>query len=100
MLGGALTLKRDAALGEDIVGMFMLFTFFIVSITEFFLVRQLSKLTGSKEPNRVSLPPPATMPKELHASQATQARGLPEAMPSVTENTTRTLEYSRNEPPR
>jgi len=30
MLGGALTLKRDAALGEDVVGMFMFFTFFIL----------------------------------------------------------------------
>lgn len=99
MLGGALTLKKDAALGEDVVGMFMFFTFFIVSITEFFLVRQLSKLIGSPQPKpkRVSPPPPATMPNELRAAQA---RSLPAAMPSVTENTTRTLEYSRNEPPR
>jgi predicted nucleic acid-binding Zn ribbon protein len=96
MLGGALTLKKDAALGEDVVGIFMFFTFFIVCITEFFLVRQLSKLTSTTEPKRVS-PPPATMQNELRPAQA---RGLPEAMPSVTENTTRTLEYSRNEPPR
>jgi hypothetical protein len=100
MLGGALTLKREAALGEDVVGMFMFFTFFIICITEFFLVRQLSKLVGSKEPKRVSLPPPANMPHELPAAQAAQPRGLPEAMPSVTENTTRTLEYSRKEPQR
>ena len=100
MLGGALTLKRDANLGEDVVGMFMFFTFFILCVTEFFLVRQLSKLMGSKEPKYASLPPPATMPNELRAAQAAQARGLPEAMPSVTENTTRTLEYSRNEPQR
>ena len=97
MLGGAVTLKRDAALGEDVVGMFMFFTFFILSITEFFLVRQLSKLIGITQPKRVSLPTPTAMPNELRASQP---RGLPEAMPSVTENTTRTLEYSRNEPPR
>jgi predicted nucleic acid-binding Zn ribbon protein len=95
MLGGAVTLKRDAALGEDVVGMFMFFTFFILSITEFFLVRQLSKLIGGTESKRVSMPTP--MPNELRAAQA---RGLPEAMPSVTENTTRTLEYLRNEPPR
>ena len=100
MLGGALTLKRDAALGEDVVGMFMFFTFFIVCMIEFFLVRQLSKLTGSKEPQHASLPSPATMPNELRTAQAAQARGLPEAMPSVTENTTRTLEYSRSEPQR
>jgi predicted nucleic acid-binding Zn ribbon protein len=98
MLGGALTLKKDAALGEDTVGMFMFFTFFIVCIIEFFLVRQLSKLIVNPEPKRVSLPPPGAMPNELRAAQA-QAR-LPEAMPSVTEHTTRTLEYSRNEPPR
>lgn len=100
MLGGALALKREAALGEDVVGMFMFFTFFIVSLIEFFLVRQLSKLTGTTEIKRVSSPPAATMPNELRTAQAAQARGLPEAMPSVTENTTRTLEYSRNEPPR
>ncbi len=100
MLGGALTLKRDANLGEDVVGMFMFFTFFILCVTEFFLVRQLSKLIGGREPKYASLPPPATMPNELRTAQAAQARGLPEAMPSVTENTTRTLEYSRNEPQR
>lgn len=98
MVGGALTLKRDAAASEDVVGMFMFFTFFILSLIEFFLVRQLSKvISGSTETKRVSPPPPLTMPNELHPAQA---RGLPEAMPSVTENTTRTLEYSRNEPPR
>ncbi|HZE62962.1 MAG TPA: zinc ribbon domain-containing protein [Pyrinomonadaceae bacterium] len=97
MLGGALTLKRDAALGEDVVGMFMFFTFFILCVTEFFLARQLSKLIGSKEPKHISAPPPATIPNELRAAPA---RVLQEAVPSVTENTTRTLEYSRNEPPR
>ncbi len=100
MLGGALTLKRDANLGEDVVGMFMFFTFFILCVTEFFLVRQLSKLIGGREPKYASPPAPATVPNELRAAQAAQARGLPEAMPSVTENTTRTLEYSRNEPQR
>jgi hypothetical protein len=97
MLGGAVTLKRDAVLGEDVVGMFMFFTFFIVSLIEFFLVRQLSKLIGGTQAKRVSPPTPAAIPNELRAAQA---RGLPEAMPSVTENTTRTLEYLRNEPPR
>lgn len=96
MLGGALTLKKDAALGEDVVGMFMFFTFFIVSITEFFLVRQLSKLVSNPAPKRAPVPQ-LSVPNELHAAQA---RGLPEAMPSVTENTTRTLEYLRNEPRR
>lgn len=100
MLSGALTLKRDAALGEDVVGMFMFFTFFIVSIIEFFLVRQLSKLISNPAPKKASLPQPSTMPHELHPASVPQARGLAEAMPSVTENTTRTLEYARKEPPR
>ena len=98
MLGGAVTLKRDAVLGEDVVGMFMFFTFFILALIEFFLVRQLSKLISGTEVKRVSPPQPASMPNELRPPA--QPRGLPEAMPSVTENTTRTLEYSRNEPPR
>jgi len=97
MLGGAVTLKRDAVLGEDVVGMFMFFTFFILALIEFFLVRQLSKLISGTEVKRVSSPQPASMPNELRTAQP---RGLPEAMPSVTENTTRTLEYSRNEPRR
>jgi hypothetical protein len=99
MLGGAVTLKRDAVLGEDVVGMFMFFTFFILALIEFFLVRQLSKLIGGTETKtkRVSQPQAAATPNEL---PPVQARGLPEAMPSVTENTTRTLEYLRKEPPR
>jgi hypothetical protein len=100
MLGGAVTLKRDAVLGEDVVGMFMFFTFFIVSIIEFFLVRQLSKLISNPAPKRAPVPQPPAMPHELHPAPAAQARGLAEAMPSVTENTTRTLEYARKEPPR
>ncbi len=96
MRGGALTLKRDAVLGEDTVGMFMFFTFFILALIEFFLVRQMSKLISGTPAKRVSLPQPASVPPELRPAQA---HGLPEARPSVTENTTRTLEYSRNEPP-
>lgn len=100
MLGGAVTLKTEAAMTQDVVGMFMFFTFFIVSIIEFFLVRQLSKLISNPAPKRSSLPQPSAIPHELHPATAAQARGLPEAMPSVTENTTRTLEYARKEPPR
>ena len=98
MLGGAVTLKTEAAMTQDVVGMFMFFTFFIVSLIEFFLVRQLSRLISNPAPKRASLPQPPAMPHELHP--AAQPRGLSEAMPSVTENTTRTLEYARKEPPR
>lgn len=98
MLGGAVSLKRDAALGEETVGMFMFFTFFIVALTEFFLVRQLSKLIGKSEPKRVSATPPAIpLPNEL---RGVPARSLAEPAASVTENTTRTLQYLRNQPPR
>ena len=97
MLGGAVTLKTEAAMTQDVVGMFMFFTFFIVSLIEFFLVRQLSRIISNPAPKRASLPQLPAMPYELHPAPA---RGLAEAMPSVTENTTRTLEYARKEPPR
>ena len=94
MLGGALTLKRDADMAQEIVGFFMLFTFIIVVVTEVLLVRQLSRLTGKAE-HTMPTPAPSFVP-------ATEARALParapgEPIPSVTENTTRTLDYSRNQ---
>jgi len=94
MLGGALTLAKEANVRDDIVGVFMMFTFLIVLITEIMLVRQLSRFTGSaKTPKVVEQPP------HVNEFRTTQTpRGLPENLPSVTENTTRTLEYSRNEP--
>ena len=95
MLGGALTLSREAHLNEDLVGFFMLFTFLIVIITEISLVRQLSRLTATKQLKAIDIPPAqAAMPGEFGAPQA---RSLAEPGPSVTENTTRTLAYSRNE---
>jgi hypothetical protein len=93
MLGGALVLRKEAGLGQELVGFFMLFTFLIVAITEFMLVRNLSKLTGSTEqPKYFPAPPPA--PHDLRLPQATP---LGEPVSSVTENTTRTLEYARRE---
>src|SRR5687768_13246290 len=47
MLGGAMTLRREANLPEELIGFFMLFTFLTVIVTEVLLVRQLSKLTNS-----------------------------------------------------
>ena len=94
----ALTLSREAHLNEDLVGFFMLFTFLIVIITEIWLVRQLSRLTATKQLKAIDIPPAqAAMPGEFGAPQA---RSLAEPGPSVTENTTRTLAYSRNEPSR
>jgi len=93
MLGGALTLKRDANLSQDFVGIFMLFTFLIVGMTEILLVRQLSRLTG--EAKAVMLPPSQT--NNQHELGAPPVRELAEPVSSVTENTTRTLEYARRE---
>ncbi|HKP46581.1 MAG TPA: zinc ribbon domain-containing protein [Pyrinomonadaceae bacterium] len=103
MVGGALALKRDAAMSEDIVGGFMFMTFLIVCITELLLMRQLSRLIGSNETKQPALPAPMPMSMPMPAQnelRSAPARGLAEAVPSVTENTTRTLEYSRNEPAR
>lgn len=94
MLGGALTLKRDADMAQEIVGFFMLFTFIIVVVTEVLLVRQLSRLTGKAE-QAVTTAAPSFVPAP--DARALPARSPGEPIPSVTENTTRTLEYSRNQ---
>src|SRR5215207_6963423 len=44
MIGGSLTLRREAGLSQDLIGVFMLFVFLVISVTEFMLVRNLSKL--------------------------------------------------------
>jgi len=95
MLGGMLTLTREAHLGEPIVGFYMLFTFLIVVITEILLVRQLSRLTSHSERKVIDVSQQSVMPSEFRPAQP---RTLAEPMQSVTENTTRTLEYSGNVP--
>jgi hypothetical protein len=92
MLGGAIALKNGAQFHEELIGIFMFMTFSLVGIIELFLCRQLSRLTGSKKEHIASKH--SAVPAELHNPQA---RALPEPLPSVTENTTRTLDYSRNE---
>ena len=93
MLGGALVLRREAGLSQDLIGVFMLFTFLIVSITEFMLVKNLSRLSGSTE-RKNYFPAPPPMQHDLRLPQGTP---LSEPVSSVTENTTRTLEYARRE---
>jgi len=98
MLGGAIALKKEAGVTDDLVGLFMVMTCAMLALIEIFLVRQLSRVSGRSDQKRnaaAALPMP--MQNEL---QPGSARRLPEPMPSVTENTTRTLEYSRNEPQR
>jgi|SRR6185369_5710772 len=91
MLAGALLLRKGANLSQELICIFMLFTFLIVSITEIMLVKNLSKLSGPTE--RKKFPAPQPMP-ELRLPQATP---LSEPVGSVTEDTTRTLEYARRE---
>ena len=97
MLGGAIALRNGAHLGEEIVGFFMLMTFLIVGVIELMLGWQLSRVNSNAQKRR-SLPPPLepTAFPEFRGPQAS----LVEPSSSVTEHTTRTLEYSRNEPPR
>lgn len=93
MLGGALMLRKEGNLSQALIGFFMLFTFLIVSITEVMLIRNLSKLSGSTErTNYFPAPPPVQ--QDLRLPQGTP---LGEPVGSVTENTTRTLEYARRE---
>src|SRR6185369_991386 len=98
MLGGAIALKQGAEFHEDIIGIFMLMTFAIVGIVEFSLCRQLSRLNRAAEKKEAPTHLiPSGMPNEIRGQQP---RALGEPVPSVTENTTRTPEYSRNEPTR
>ena len=91
MFGGALSLKK-AGFNQDFIGFFIFFSFLLITFTEFFLFRNLTKLAGLKQEKPRALPPPAQPDLRLP-----QASPLGEPVGSVTENTTRTLEYSRRE---
>lgn len=91
MFGGALVLRRGALLSQELIGVFMLFTFLVTSLTEVLLFKNLSRLTAPKESKLRSLPP---VSNDLRLPQHST---LGEPVPSVTENTTRTLEYERRE---
>ena len=93
MLGGSLVLRREAGLPYELVGFFMLFTFVIVALIESMLVRNLSKLTSSSE-RTYYLPAPSQPPLELRPPTTTN---FGEPIGSVTDNTTRTLEYARRD---
>ena len=98
MLGGALTLRREADLPVELVGFFMLFTFATIMVIEVLLVRQLSKLSSAAERKVIEVsqqfPRQFVEPGQLPEAQP---RTLAEPIPSVTENTTRALEFSRND---
>jgi hypothetical protein len=88
MLGGSLALKNEAGFPVEFIGVFMFFTFLITAVTEVMLIRQLSRLTSVSESR--ALPPVQVPQYELRAAPG-------EPISSVTENTTRTLEYARRE---
>lgn len=91
LLGGPMVLRTEGKFEPDFIVLFMLLTFVITSFTEIFLYRQLSRLTSQpKLPAAAPVSVPAP-PVEYYA----QPRALAEPLPSVTENTTRTLEYQR-----
>ena len=92
LFGGALVLKRKAQLDPELIGIFMTFTFLLVGLIEFMLIRNLSKLLDPKENKVRSFQPPVTNDLRLP-----QHSTLGEPVPSVTENTTRTLEYLTRE---
>ena len=91
MFGGALSLKK-AGFNQDFIGFFVFFSFLLIAFTEFWLFRNLSKLAALKQSERPALPPPVQ--QDLRLPQGTP---LGEPVGSVTENTTRTLEYARRE---
>jgi len=94
LFGGAIALKNGAQLRDDLIGMFMFMTFLLVGFIELFLCLQLSRVISGKTKRSGSPAQNPPIPTELSGPQP---RGLPEPLPSVTENTTRTLEYSRDE---
>jgi hypothetical protein len=92
MLGGSLVLRKEANLPFKLVGFFMLFTFLITGTIELMLIRQLSRLTGAVDDRRYL--PPSQPLNELNPASV---NNLAQPAGSVTENTTRTLEYARRE---
>jgi len=93
MLAGALLLRKGANLSQELICVFMLFTFLIVTITEIMLFRNLSKLSSSSERKNFF---PAPSPTQ-HDLRLPQGAPLGEPVGSVTENTTRTFEYAPRE---
>jgi len=89
MLGGSIALRKEAGFPFELIGFFMLFTFSFTAVAEIMLIRQLSRLTGSSASKR-SFPVVQSPSYELRAAPG-------EPVSSVTENTTRTLEYARRE---
>ena len=92
LLGGPMVLRTEGKFESDFIVLFMLLTFIITAFTEIFLYRQLSRLTSQP---KLPVAPPVSAPALQAEYYSPQPRALAEPLPSVTENTTRTLEYQR-----
>jgi hypothetical protein len=98
MLGGSLVLRNGAGMPVDFVGIFMLFTFLLTALTEFMLIRNLSRLTGvSQAKHRTHVQQPAVAPQPPLELRPPTAQSFGEPIGSVTDNTTRTLKYAGRE---
>lgn len=93
LLGGPIALKREGGFNEDLIVLFMFLTFFICALSEIFLYRQLGRITNSRREPAASHGS-SIMPVEFRSPQPLS---LAEPAASVTENTTRTLEYLRED---
>ena len=92
LLGGPIALKQEGQFGEELIVLFMFLTFLITAFTEIFhtanlVVSPRNRSCRSPSLLRYRLPTPADY-------YAPQPRSLAEPLPSVTENTTRTLNIS------
>jgi len=100
MLGGSLALRTEAGLPVEFIAFFMLFTFLTTVFTEFMLIKNLGRLTGSsgtkQQVTYVQQPPVITQQPPLEL-RPPGAQSFGEPISSVTDNTTRTLEYARRE---
>lgn len=94
LIGGPIALKKEGQFSEQLIVLFMFLAFLIGSVTEILLYRQLSRLTSDRSKTEpLALPPQSVMPEY----RSPQPHRLAEPIPSVTDNTTRTLEYAREE---
>jgi predicted nucleic acid-binding Zn ribbon protein len=100
MFGGAIALKNGGGLTDGAVALFMLLAFALVGTVEVFLLRQLSRQleTGGRI-RQNDQPQPLFQPSSISPHEVGRAprRAFPEAVPSVTEHTTRTLQQSAKE---
>lgn len=94
MFVGSLVLRNGAGLSQQLIGCFMLFTFLLTALTEVMLIRNLSKLLPRAERRDYFTPAQQQPPLEFRPPASPV---LGEPVPSVTENTTRTLGYARRE---